>query len=113
MGSSRWRDWRASTERSLAEELIWTRQVRVWPSRAFLVAVENHFGEYLALYICFTSSHSSMVPLAMSVERGEGVFNARSRANRREAFERPTSSRASKVVGAKARMVCCGVIGKS
>ena len=46
------------------------------------------------VYMFCTGSHSSMVSLTMSAERGEGGLSARSRANLREAFERPTSSRA-------------------
>ena len=53
-----------------------------------------------------------MIPFAMSLDRDEGVFSARSRANRKEVFERPTSSKASKVVVAKAKMASRGV-GKS
>ena len=49
----------------------------------------------------------------MPRERGEGVFNARSRANRKEGFHRPTSSKASKVVVAKAKMAFPGIGGKS
>ena len=74
---------------------------------------ENHFGEYRALYMCCTSSHSSMVPLTVSTERGEGVLSARSRANLRAAFERPTSSRASKIVVVKTKMASRGAVGKS
>ena len=55
---------------------------------------ENHLGEYRTLYMFCTRSHSSRVPLTMSAERGEGALRARSRANIREVFERPTSSRA-------------------
>ena len=36
-----------------------------------------------------------------------------SKANRREAFDRPTSSRASKVVVANAKITSRGVVGKS
>ena len=57
------------------------------------MAVENHFGEYRALYICCRCLHSSRIPLAMSLERGEGAFSVRSRVNRKEAFDRPTSSK--------------------
>ena len=49
----------------------------------------------------------------MSREKGEGVFNARSRSNRKEAFDWPTSSKASKVVVAKAKMAFRGIGGKS
>ena len=49
----------------------------------------------------------------MSRERGQGVFNTRSRVNRREAFDRPTFSSASKAVVAKAKMTLREVGGKS
>ena len=49
----------------------------------------------------------------MSRERGEGVFNTRSRVNRIEAFDRPTFSKASKVGVAKAKITFRGVGGKS
>ena len=49
----------------------------------------------------------------MSRERGEGVSNARSRSNRKEAFDRPKSSKASKVVMAKVEMTFRGKGGKS
>ena len=45
VGSTRWCGWRASTEGSLAEESICTRRFRVRPSRARVIAYENHFGE--------------------------------------------------------------------
>ena len=77
------------------------------------MAVENHLGEYWALYICCTCSHSSMIALAMLLERDEGVVSARSRANRKEAFDRPTASNASKVVVAKSNKASRGVDGKS
>ena len=51
---------------------------------------ENQVGEYRALYMVRTRSHSSMVSLTMSAECGDGALSARSRANLREAFERPT-----------------------
>ena len=113
VGSSRWRGGRSSTERSLAGESICTRRVqaRIW--RARLIAVENHHGEYRALYICCTCPHSSMIPFAMSLDRDEGVSSARLRVNRMEAFERPTSSKASKVVVTKTKMASRGVVGKS
>ena len=81
--------------------------------RGLVKASENNFGGCRALYICCTWSHSSRVPLAMSRERGKGVFDARSGANRREAFDRPTSSKAPKVVVAKAKIAFRGVGGKS
>ena len=77
------------------------------------MAVDNHFVGYRELYICCTCLHSLRIPLAMSLERGEGVFSTRSRANRKEAFDRPTSSKVPKVVVAKATMASRGVGGKS
>ena len=53
----------------------------------------NQVGEDRALYMVRTKSHSSMASLTMSAESVDGVLSARSRANLREAFERPTSSR--------------------
>ena len=49
----------------------------------------------------------------MPLERVEGVFRTRSRVNRKEAFDRPTSSKASKVVVAKAKMAFRGIGGIS
>ena len=49
----------------------------------------------------------------MSRERGEGVFDAKSSVNCKEAFDRPTSSKAPKIVVAKAKMAFRGVGGKS
>ena len=49
----------------------------------------------------------------MSRKRGEGGFDARSRVNCKEIFDRPTSSKALKVVVAKAKMAFRGVGGKS
>ena len=49
----------------------------------------------------------------MSRERGEGVFDAMSVTNRKEASDRPTSSKAPKVVVVKAKMAFGGVGGKS
>ena len=54
-----------------------------------------------------------MIPLAMSFERGEGVVSVRFRATRKEGFDRPTSSRASKVVVAKTKMASRGLDRKS
>ena len=54
-----------------------------------------------------------MIPFAMSLDRDEGVFSARLRVNRMEAFERPTPSKASKVVVTKTKMASRGVVGKS
>ena len=64
-----------------------TRRLRGRLSRVFLMCSENHLGEYRAVYMFCTRSHSSMVSLTMSAERGEGVLSARSRANLRETFE--------------------------
>ena len=44
-------------------------------------------------------------------ERGEGVFNIKSRANHREAFDQPTSFKAANVVEARTRMAFRGVGG--
>ena len=49
----------------------------------------------------------------MSRERGEGIFDARFRVNSKEAFDRPTSSKAPKIVVAKTKMAFRGVGGKS
>ena len=49
----------------------------------------------------------------MSAESGEGALSARSRANLREAFERPTSSRALWVVVDRTKMASRGASGKS
>ena len=49
----------------------------------------------------------------MSHERGDDVFIARSKVNRKEAFDRPTPSKALKVVVAKAKVAFRGVGGKS
>ena len=60
-----------------------------------------------------TWSHSSMVSLTMSAESGDGVLSARSRANLKEAFERPTSSRALWVVVDSTKTASRGASGKS
>ena len=73
---------------------------------------ENQVGEYRALYMVRTRLHSSMVSLTMSAESGDGALSARSRANLREAFERPTSSRALSVVVDKTKMASRGAVGK-
>ena len=54
-----------------------------------------------------------MVSLTMSAESGDGVLSARSRANLKEAFERPTSSRALWVVVESTKMASRGGSGKS
>ena len=74
---------------------------------------ENQVSEYRALYIVRTRSHNSMMSLMMSAESGDGALSARSRVNLREAFERPTSSRALWVVVDKTKMVSRGAVGKS
>ena len=74
---------------------------------------ENQVGEYRALYIVQTKSRSSMVSLTMSAESRDGALSARSKANLREAFERPTSSRASWVVVDNTKMAFRGAGGKS
>ena len=48
---------------------------------------------------------------AMSLERGDGVFNAKTSANRKKTFDRPTSSKAAYVAEARSKMefrVECG-----
>ena len=45
---------------------------------------------------------------AISRERGEGVFNAKSGVNHREAFGWPTSSKAAYVIEARTRMAFRG-----
>ena len=60
-----------------------------------------------------TWAHSSMVSLTMTAESGDGVLSARSRANLKEAFERPTSSRALWVVVESTKMASRGASGKS
>ena len=40
----------------------------------------------------------------MSRDRGEGVFNAKSSANRNEAFDRPTSFKVAYVAEARSKM---------
>ena len=74
---------------------------------------KSQVGENRAPYIVLTWSPSSMVSLTMSAESGEGALSARSRANLREAFERPTSSRALWVVVDNTKMACRGAGGKS
>ena len=74
---------------------------------------KNQRGEYRALYMFRIRSHSSMVSLTMSAETGEGALSARSRANLRGAFERPTSSRALWGVVDKTKMASRGAVGKS
>ena len=113
VGSSRWRGRRPSTERSLADESNSTRRLRGLLSRAFLMLSENQGGEYRALYMVRIKSHSSIVSLTISAESGDGALSARSRANLREAFERPTSSRALWVVVDNTKMAFRGAGGKS
>ena len=60
-----------------------------------------------------TWSHSSMVSLTMSAESGDGVLSAKSRANLKEAFERPTLFRALWVVVDSTKMASRGASGKS
>ena len=82
------------------------------PRHRDVVAV-NQVGEYRASNMVRTWSHSSMVSLTMSAESGEGALSTRSRANLREAFERPTSSRALWVVVDRTKMAFRGAGGKS
>ena len=113
VGSSRWRGRRASTERSLADESNSTRRLRGPLSRTFFMLSENHVGEYRAHYMIRTWSHSSLVSLTMSAESGQGALSAKSRANLKEVFERPTSSRALWVVVDIMKMAFRGAGGKS
>ena len=113
VGSSRWRGRRASTERSLADESNSTQRLRGRLSRAFFMLFENQRGEYRASNMARTWAHSSMVSLTMTAESGDGVLSARSRANLKEAFERPTSSRALWVVVESTKMASRRASGKS
>ena len=113
VGSSRWRGRRVSPERSLADDSNSTRWLRGRLSRAFWMLFKSQVGEYRAPYIVLTWSHSSVVSLTMSAESEKGTLSARSRANLREAFERPTSSRALWVVANNTKMAVRGAGGKS
>ena len=113
VGSSRWRGRRASTERSLADESNSTRRLRGRLSRVFLILFVNQVGEYRASNMVRTWSHNLMVSLTMSAESGDGVLSARSRANLKEAFERPTSSRALLAVVDSTKMASHGASRKS
>ena len=79
----------------------------------FFVLFENQTGEYRASNMARTWAHSSMVSLTISAESGDGVLSPRSRANLKEAFERPTSSRALWVVVESTKMASRGASGKS
>ena len=57
-----------------------------------------------AVHLLYIIWHKSRMLFAMSRDRGEGVFNAKSSANRSEVFDRPTSPKTAYVTEAKSKM---------